>query len=150
MTNKDRRRQMRIEFRVSGLPPKKDGATSMWNKKAEVPRLIKLRREALRSMKDDSLLHRNIRLHLRIHVARAEKNPVGDLDNFVTGVCDGLMKADGSAKLDQEWAATERGIHPSKPIAIVDDSALNFIQAEKTVGDTEESWYRVSLEGETS
>jgi len=141
---------MKIEFRVGGLPPKKDGAISMWNKKAEVPRLIELRREALRSMKGKLRLRRNIRLHLKIHVGRAEKSPVGDLDNYVTGVCDGLMKADVSARLDQEWAATEQGIHPSKPIAIVDDSAIDFIQAEKTVGDTEESWYRVSLEGETS
>ena len=34
-----------MKIKVNELPPKKDGANSMWNKEVEVDRLIKLRKE---------------------------------------------------------------------------------------------------------
>lgn len=139
----------RIEFCVEGhLPPKKDGANSMWAKPVEVPRLIALRKAAVAAMSGKPPLRANIALELEVHCPAAQGQRVGDLDNFVTGVCDGLMAADLRSNKDSRWDAAECvSIHPIKCIAIVDDDAVVSIIARKVVGGSE-SWYRVILEGE--
>ena len=40
---------MPYQFEVKGLPPKKDGANSMWSKKLESERLVALRQAALKA-----------------------------------------------------------------------------------------------------
>jgi hypothetical protein len=82
--------------RIEGLPPKKDGANSMWNKPSEFERLITLRRAVCDAFNGDKPLHKDIQLRIRVHVGNMDPGQVGDLDNFITGVCDGLMAARGS------------------------------------------------------
>lgn len=141
---------MRFQFKIKGdLPPKKDGAQSMWGKPLEARRLEKLRRAAQQAIQGNAPLQRNIRLSLEVHVGAVKDRSTGDLDNFVTGVCDGLMAAAPGAKLDIRWSSPELSdIHPSKPLAIVDDCQVVSIQAEKIVGDSDQPWYEIILEGE--
>jgi hypothetical protein len=47
----------------------------------------------------------------------------GDLDNLVTGVCDGLQAADPRIKLDPHWALPDlAAVRPDVSIAIADDA----------------------------
>ena len=121
----------------------------MWGKPLEAKRLVELRQGALKAIQGYPPLQSNIKLTLKIHVGPVNDRSIGDLDTFVTGVCDGLMAAAPRGKLDPIWDdAKLKHIHPSKTIAIVDDSQVISIQAEKIIGDTEQPWYEVILEGE--
>ena len=93
----------RIEFEVAGeLPPKKDGAKSMWNDGTQEPRLVELRRKAraeFAKKEDRRPFTRNIQLTLHLKVGEGflrersqDPNNFGDLDNLVGGVCDGLQR----------------------------------------------------------
>ena len=135
-------------FEVKGLPPKKDGAQSMWGKPLEAQRLVALRQAAIQALKGQPALQSNIRLTLKIHLPVNDKS-IGDLDTFITGVCDGLMGTLYGGKLDPIWNNKElESIYPSKTIAIVDDSQVVSIQAEKIIGGTDKQWYEVILERE--
>ena len=130
------------------LPPKKDGASSMWGKAVEIPRLIALRRAALRAAGSNGSLKNKIHLSLEIYMPSHELGPAGDLDNFVTGVCDGLMAASSQSKLPERWndpALTD--IHPERVVAIVDDSAVVSIMATKNHDRQGRRWYKICLEG---
>lgn len=140
---------MKIQFVANGFPPKKDGAQSMWGKPLEARRLATLRQATLQALKGHSPLKSNIKLTLKIHIGPVNDRTIGDLDTFVTGVCDGLMAAYPGGKLDPIWDEPKlEHIYPSKMIAIVDDSQVVSIQAEKIIGDTDQPWYKVILEGE--
>lgn len=141
--------RQRVEFRVENeLPPKKDGANSMWAKPAEVPRLIALRRAAVVALAGRSPLRANISLELEVHCPAAQGQRHGDLDNFVAGVCDGLMAAVPKSRRDPRWDEPEfAAVHPCKMIAMEDDDAVVAIIARKTTGAAS-PWYRVALEGE--
>ncbi len=136
-------------FKVKGLPPKKDGAQSMWGKPLEGRRLVELRQAALKAIEGFSPLQSNIRLTLKIHVGPINNRLIGDLDTFITGVCDGLMAAAPGSKLDLTWDDKKlEHVHPSKTIAIIDDSQVVSIQAEKIIDGTAQQWYEVILEEE--
>jgi len=138
----------RIHFTVPGLPPKKHGEQSMWGLEIEARRLEALRRAAHQAMAGDSPMRANICLSLTAHVGPVNDRQTGDLDSFIAGVCDGLMAAAPGAKLDDLWAdASPRAIHPDNPIAILDDSEVISIEARKIVGDSDEPWYEIMLEG---
>ncbi len=141
---------MLYRFEVKCTPPKKDGANSMWNKPVEAKRLVALRTAAQNAIKGNPPLQSKIKLNLTVHVGMKNDKTTGDLDNFITGVFDGLMKRDPRSKLHEKiWSNPEyRDVHPDKVIAIVDDSQVIQIQAEKIVGDSEQPWYEVILEGE--
>ena len=135
-------------FEVKGLPPKKDGAQSMWGKRLESERLVALRQAALQALKEQPPLESNIKLTLKIHL-HVNDRAIGDLDTFVTGVCDGLMATPYVGKLDSIWDNKElENIHPTNTIAINDDSQVVSIQAEKIIGGSSQQWYEVVLEGE--
>ncbi|NQT47339.1 MAG: hypothetical protein HQ578_00020 [Chloroflexi bacterium] len=139
-----------VKFRVDGLPPKKDGANSMWGKRLEAERLVNLRRSALLAMNGRPSLKRDIRLTVTVCVGVENKRSIGDLDTFVTGVCDGLMKSAPRCKLCLGvWDKPENGdIHPDRVIAINDDCQVMSMQADKIVGDTDAPWYEVTLEAD--
>jgi len=141
---------MHYKFSVSGFPPKKDGAQSMWGKPVEAKRLVALRTAAQNAIKENPPFRSKIKLNLTVHVGMKYDKTTGDLDNFITGVCDGLMKRDPRSKLHEEtWNNLEfRDVHPDTVIAIMDDSQVVNIQAEKIIGDTDQPWYEVILEGE--
>ena len=139
-----------IKFRVDGLPPKKDGANSMWGNRLESERLVNLRKAALRELKGRPPLKSDIKLAIAVHVGLKNNRSVGDLDTFITGVCDGLMRrARGSKLCEDIWNKPENSdVHPDKASAIDDDSQVMSIQAVKIVDDAAKQFYDVTLEGE--
>lgn len=141
---------MKYQFIVNdGLPPKKDGAQSMWGKPAEAKRLVKLRKAAIEALQGNPPLSSNIGLNIKIYVGKANTKYTGDLDNYITGILDGLMKADERAKLDPIWLNPGlENIHPSKTIAIIDDSQVVYLEATKIMDDSPKQWYEIIVEGE--
>ena len=139
-----------IRFRVEGeLPPKKDGANSMWNKDVEAPRLVALRHQALEALGNEPPFSRQIRLRISIYVGRSNTRTTGDLDNFITGICDGLMNAHPKANLHVLFRKPENAaVDPRRTIAIDDDSQIVEIHAEKLIGETGDNWYEVEISGE--
>src|SRR4030067_1441362 len=135
----------RIAFRVEGnLPPKKDGASSVWAKPAQISRLIALRKAALQAIQGKSPLREDISLKLRICCPAESLASVGDLDNFVTGVCDGLMAAAPRIKRDPQWNSNQfASINPEVAIAIVNDSEVLSIQAVKEPSEDGSTWYEL-------
>jgi len=140
---------MKLQFTVNGLPPKKDGAQSMWGKSLEASCLAELRLVAREALQGSRPFQSNIKLTLKIHIGRVNDRTIGDLNTFVTGVCDGLMAAHPSGKLDPIWNDPKlKEVHPSRTSAIIDDSQIVQIHAEKIIGDTFDPWYEITLEGE--
>ena len=134
----------RVQFKVEGhLPPKKGGVSSMWNKKAsgaQKKKLVVLRDAAAAEMKScayDSPLEKgiDIRLSLRVYVRRRKEGEnAGDLDNFITGVCDGLVAAKTGTVPDCCFFDKRDDAHdPGKPIVFEDDSQVREICAERVV-----------------
>ena len=142
-----------IRFEVRGLPPRKGAVSSMWNKKAsraQKHKLIALRKAALAAIEahgDKPFLGERIRLTLYVHIeCREEGENPGDLDNFVTGVCDGLVAAKEGTRPDDCFFHKRDDAHnPWKPIAFGDDHQIEEICAKKVVAEGED-WYRVELE----
>ena len=152
-----------IQFEVCGLPPKKHRKNgSMWRTDAE--KLIVLRKAALGAIEalgqPDFIRgepyfkeEEEIRLTLCVHVESQKSGETGsgDLDNFVSGVCDGLMKAHKNAlvwinkdeKFKKLWP--NDSIHPSIAIAFEDDKQVMRICAEKRIGPGKGS-YKIRLE----
>ena len=123
----------------------KDGANSMWGKADQQPRLQRLRQAFLAALNGQPPLAANIRLTVRVHVGPVNSNRVGDLDNFITGICDALQSGKGTWTA---WDAPEfEAVHPRSAIAIVDDSQVVAIDAQKIIGPAE-PWYSVEIEGD--
>lgn len=140
-----------ITFTVAGLPPKKDGANSMWRKNPEVARLIALRLAAAEALGDQLPLARDIKLELVVHLARNDRS-IGDLDNMVTGVLDALQRCHDNTpwKSEPAWLAPDvEHVRPDRWAVIVDDVEVVGISARKIVGDLAagEERYEVGLEG---
>ena len=143
----------RIQFQVDDqLPPKKHGRKSMWNRKTEAGRLIVLREKALHKMRSQPLFTGNIRLTLNVHVGcqarvvvKAGEKGFGDLDNFVSGVCDGLMVADPKVIPDPSLWPEDSAVYPTATIAIEDDVQVAEIVAKKCIGPGAHCWYEIEL-----
>ncbi len=134
---------MKISFDVQGLPPKKDGATSMWNKQAELPRLRDLRAAAARAMNGQPACTAHLCLRLRVYAYES----AGDLDNFITGICDGLMPAHLNTPIDPSmWKELPEAAQPHKAIAFYDDACVTRIEAERARPDAKGHHYQVELE----
>src|SRR5262245_3300315 len=105
-------RNVVIEFDVPDtVPPRKDGATSMWAKPSEVERLIALRARA--KEKTSQPLDDSIQLSVELHLPDSQTRAAGDLDNYVTGICDGLMEAAPGSAVHERWHSPELAhIHP--------------------------------------
>jgi len=104
---------------------------------------------ALEAMQGAGPFHRNISIKLEINCPRERFAGVGDLDNFVSGVGDGLMVASPRIRRDTRWMTDElASINPNLAIAIEDDSEVCSIMAMKETSHDGSMWYRVILEGE--
>ena len=151
-----------LPFQVKGMPPNKSVDGSMWGKKEQATRLIALREKALKH-RGPQVLTGRIRLTLEVHVGIPEWNTLGtedrrealkrcgDLDNFIGGVCDGLMAADENVIKKQLWHKdfknANKEIHPRESIAYKDDAQIMEIRAKKVVVDVALAyWYKVELE----
>lgn len=134
---------MKVSFMVTGLPPKKDGANSMWRKGSEFERLKNLRIAAVQAMGGQSPATSMIHLHLRLYAAPEN----GDLDNFITGICDGLMAVHPRTPIDIEfWSSLPELAQPNRNICYTDDKLIAKITAERLTSDAYDQHYKVELE----
>jgi len=135
---------MEVKFEVHNLPPKKDGANSMWRKGSELPRLKSLRVAALKSWGKAPILVQKAEIEIFIYAdPRA-----GDLDNFITGICDGLMAAHPNTPIDDEaWIDIPSEAHPRNSLALSDDSIVERIVAERMHHSGSDPWYEVHIKG---
>ncbi|MBN1754782.1 hypothetical protein JW877_01075 [bacterium] len=100
----------------------------MWGKAAEIPRLKALRSTVLEAFGGSSILLDNVELGLVLYADER----AGDLDNFITGICDGLMAAHTRTPIfDTDWEDIPANAHPRLPIAFEDDSVVKKITAER-------------------
>ena len=139
----------KYRFKVEDIPPKNVKPKSMWNNPNEVSHLIEFRKKAYDVLNESLPLSKDITLSIRIHLPRNYNNR-GDLDNFIKGICDGLMKCPNhpKLKLDETFEKPEhKNIHPRKFAMIKDDGAIIKITAAKAVEDIEEPFYEITVEG---
>ena len=93
----------------------------------------------------------NIRLAISVCVGAKNDRSVGDLDTFITGTCDGLMRRAAGCKLCPSgiWERAENAdIHPDNWMAIDDDCQVVSIQADKTTDSAGRQFYDVELKGD--
>jgi Holliday junction resolvase RusA-like endonuclease len=136
-----------VTFEVDGLPPRKDGGHSMWNKDNEVKKLLELR-----SQFHNTILKQQIStpitnyLRLNIEIYLSEKDLVrSDIDNLVGGVFDGLQSASNATKLNNVYNQYKgTPIHPSNSF-ILDDSRILELNVKKIISERR-TFYRVSTE----
>ena len=123
----------------------------MWGNETQAKRLVALRGEAVDAMGPQPLTGK-VRLRLTVQVSDQPGQDPGDLDNLVSGVCDGLMKAHKNALAwidkDEEFKKLwpNNSIHPRRAIAFVDDKQVRKICAEKRIGPGADCWYEIGLE----
>ncbi len=135
---------MEINISVDNLPPKKDGANSMWRKSSELPRLKALRVAVLNALGGSSVCLENVELKIRIYA----DSQSGDLDNFITGICDGLMAAHPRTPIDNSvWVDVSSDVHPRKAIAFSDDAVVERISAERLMPLSSGPHYELEIRG---
>ena len=134
---------MKISFKVTGLPPKKDGANSMWRKGSEFERLRNLRIAAVQAMDGRSPATSMIHLNLRLYATPEN----GDLDNFISGICDGLMAAHPRTPIDMTlWDDFSEQSKPQYAICFRDDKQITKISAERYPPLGNEECYFIELD----
>ena len=117
----------------------------MWGKPEEARRIRALRLAAANAFAERPPLRSNIKLTMRAHVGSENTRNTGDLDNFLTGICDGLQAADPRAHVAEDF---EHHIQPTRAVAIVDDAQVIQIEAAKIVKLVAAPFYEVVLDGE--
>jgi hypothetical protein len=141
----------KYRFKVEDIPPKNVKPKSMWNNPTEVPRLIKLRKEAYAALNGSLPLFEDIALFIKIHLPRNHNKP-GDLDNYIKGICDGLSTIKSADNPNYEIhpdfkELNHKNIHPETFAIIEDDGEIIKITATKAVEDIKEPFYEVVIEG---
>jgi hypothetical protein len=131
--------------RICGLPPKKNEAKSMWNNPREIDKLINLRKCAKETFAHVQPLGNQIRMSVQLNLS-ANSRIRGDLANYVGGICDALMAARcRDNQLHSQWCKPELiDIHPSIPVAYIDDSQITAIDVVLAAGD-DQPWYSIKL-----
>lgn len=138
---------MKVRFKVNDLPPKKDGANSMWRKQPAVDRLIALRLSAARALGSQLPLREGISLTCTINVPSAART-LGDLDNVVSGILDGLQLAHALTPWQQQprWSEPQHAhVRPDTWSAITDDFAVERIVANRRIVPTGSPGYSIIL-----
>lgn len=134
---------MRIEIHVDGRPPKKDGANSMWRKPVERQRLKALRLAAMGAVRGlDWDPHADMALSVTVFAS----DRAGDLDNFVTGICDGLQAANHVQIDAKHWEDVPAEIRPDRHLLLVDDRTVQRITIERRELDGAGERYSMTLE----
>jgi len=118
-----------IKIPVRGLPPKKDGANSMWRRETELASLKALRTAAVAAMQGrPPYTTTPLLLTVRIYATPRD----GDLDNFISGICDGLVAAHAQTPIDPlAWNDLPETATPQHPIVFLDDALITKIVAER-------------------
>lgn len=133
---------MKVTFTVEGVPPKKDGANSMWRKPAEVPRLKAFRIAACAALDGRTPPDGSVSLTVRIYAPAG----AGDLDNFATGICDALMAVHPRVPVDPSlWAELPDAAKPDRAIAFRDDRVVSRLFLERLPASAGGPRYEVEL-----
>jgi len=137
---------MAISFKVQGKPPKKDGASSMWGKKSEAINIVNLRNAAIKAREGQNtgIFSSRISIDLTIYANEKEIESMGDLDNFVTGICDGLQAADPRAKM-QDIVKSRCIIDPLQPVLFYTDAKVFEINAKKIPIQENNGYYKIII-----
>lgn len=70
----------------------------------------------------------------------------GDLDNFTSGICDGLMAANPRANVDPLlWQSVSEAAHPTRPIAFTDDKHVWRLDVERHPPGPTGPYYEIEL-----
>ncbi|MEF3280666.1 MAG: hypothetical protein K6357_06850 [Elusimicrobiota bacterium] len=130
-------------FTVTGLPPKKDCAKSLWSEDQE--KVAKLRQAAYIGIGKNFF-----KKWVRLVVIMYAKPEDGDLDNFIGGICDALKPVPQNTNFNRNyWLTLPADIAPYQSIAFQDDKIVNEIIAKREIVESEEyNCYRVVLMGE--
>lgn len=114
----------------------------MWGKRSEIGRLKALRKAAHEALGGVRPNPARLEICLRI-----QADPrLGDLDNFITGVCDGLMAAHARTPVpDGDWMDVPDEIHPRHAIVYQDDSCVWRINAKRIAEVGSQPCYEVGL-----
>lgn len=125
----------------------------MWARNDEAPRIASLREKALEArmkLRINDCFHSLVSLELRIFVPESRLETVGDLDNFITGVCDGLQAADSKVLpyLHEIFREPGReGMDPRKALLVENDSKIMSIIAKKLgLDEDQKEYYDVIVE----
>jgi hypothetical protein len=119
----------------------------MWGKLSQAPRLIRLRQAAYAALDGHVPFEGLVQLTLTVHIGDRHTRRKGDLDSYIAGVCNGLMRATSTTHLApiwSDWALTD--IHPYRALAIQDDYQITRIVGKKIFGTDSTQWYEVILE----
>ena len=135
----------------------------MWGNKEQARRLIELRKKALEVLGSPFEREKDVQLSLKVYVGipgwdtldgderfKALKQ-AGDLDNFVAGVCDGLMAAHKNTphtSLHDSFGNPDNPVYPRRSIGFRDDSQITQIHAERVVNSGDRAWYEVEINTE--
>ena len=115
----------------------------MWRKRSELQHLIALRKAAAEAMQGIPLIQSEITMNICIYADPHQ----GDLDNFITGICDGLMAAHRRTPVDLlAWMDLPEEARPDHPICFQDDVLIQLVTAERKEPDARGSRYIVELE----
>lgn len=126
------------------MSPKKDGASSMWNKSAERERIKRLR-EAVASVVGDRVAP--VEASVRITLVLWAERGAGDLNNFITGICDALQACDTQTPVeDEEWGGVNSRMHPRRCVGLSNDRSVDHIKAERRPLAQGEPRYVLTLE----
>lgn len=144
---------MKVNFKVEGKPPKKDGSQSLWSGKSnQAPLVFELRKKALKAKKEAKMnecFQGLVRIEIKIYSPHITTNDyhqhVGDLDNLVAGIFEAIQPASKNETLMYHPIFDEiPEIAPSIPLLIDDDSKIVSINAEKI--KSELAFYTVKIE----
>lgn len=116
----------------------------MWGKKSEALNIVNLRKAATSARNELNIqpFTGKIVIELAIYADESEIESMGDLDNFVTGICDGLQAADPRAKISE---VIMQECEPYKPILFLSDSKVYEIWAQKIPTIDREKYYEVTV-----
>jgi hypothetical protein len=79
-------------------------------------------------MGDSPIITQSIQLSLVLYASPSK----GDLDNFITGICDGLMAAHSQSPIDLAlWKDVPERAKPQQAICFRDDKQISRISAER-------------------
>ena len=132
-----------------GIPPIKS-KQSIWSQDTQAERLVKLRLEALKEKKKQKMiqvLKTPIGIEFNIFAPQVDLDAIGDLNNMVGGVCDGLQAKPNNPTLkpNEIFLKPEmQMISPEKPILYSNDSQIWMIFASKNKTETE-IYYTVKI-----
>jgi Holliday junction resolvase RusA-like endonuclease len=125
-----------VTIDVEGLPPKKDGANSMWTKATESRRVLALRLRAAAAMAGRTPLEGPVEVELAFWIGPTNSRRMGDLDNYITGVLDSLQAIAERARWEycSTWTGVPDAVSPTQPIVLKDDNDVMRLVATKHCG----------------